>query len=515
MDMLFKHTTIVMMAAMIGKFSGFLREIILAGKYGAGPVSDAFIVAHGMPTILLMGIAGALATSYIPAYTRLAANSPDKAKRLTCQLAILLGLLGLGLTVLFVLFSKPLVRLFAIGFSGDTFDLTVSLARITMWTLVPILLINLLGAYLQIHGSFFLPGSFSMIVNLFVIIAIVLSSAAHAAVMAWGMCAGFFVAAGAVALQSRRFDFRYRPVLQWDGEIRRILQLCLPVFFSTTVLQISKIIDRSFASALTVGSVSAMNYASKLQEFIVAVFVNSLGVVIFPELSRLDSVQSRSALKSYAAESIRLMSFIMMPIMAGAMILARPIVATLFMRGAFDETAAAMTSESLCFYAVGFTAIGYNMVLTRVFYALQDTKTPAVNSVISVLMNITLNFILVGPMAHKGLALATSLSGIATTLLLLASLQKKIGPMGLQSSQGELLKILLSTAAMALEVGTLHRWIQLYIPPQSFLAHAAALLICAGTGAAVYFFTAMFLKVGQARALLRFFSSKIALSRGK
>lgn len=512
MDKVITNTVFVMVTIFLSKIFGFFREIVLASKYGASSISDAFIIAHGMPTILLMGIAGALATSYIPTYTKLAAENLGKAKKMSYNLVTILIVAGMGLTVLFITFSKPLVQLFAVGFTGETLELTVSLAKVTMWTLVPILLINLLGAYLRMNGKFLLSSSFGIVVNLFVIATILLSSSTHTQIMAWGMCLGFYASAGLVALQSYRLGFQYRPTLQWNTTMQEILRLCFPIFLSSTVLQVSKIIDRSFASMLSAGSVSAMNYASKLQEFIIAVFVNSLGMVIFPELSKLESTDDIGTLKKYAIEAINLMGFMIIPIMAGAMILSKPIVTILFMRGAFDDAAVAMTSESLWFYAIGFLAIGFNMVLTRVFYALRDTKTPAKNSILSVSLNILLNYLLVSSMAHKGLALATSLSGILTTILLLISLRKKIGPLGLRASLRELIKVLIATAVMSLSVVCLNHWMQLRLTPDSFLTHGVVLLTCASMGAIVYYFMTLLLNVRQARALFNFLVSKAGLA---
>jgi len=244
--------------------------------------------------------------------------------------------------------------------------------------------------------------------------------------------------------------------MKLDENVKKIFYLFLPVFFSNTIVQINKMFDRSFASVLGAGTVSAMNYASKLQEFICAVFIGSIATALFPEISKLNQTEDSNIFKSYISKSLNAISIIVVPILVGTISLSKPIVKILFMRGAFDEAAVKLTSESLSFYALGFLAIGFNMILCRVFYSLQDTKTPAINSAIAMALNIIMNFLLIKPMAHKGLALSTSLSGIITTVLLLWSLRKSLGNIGLKTLALELMKVILSAVVMGVVVSGIY-----------------------------------------------------------
>lgn len=402
------------------------------------------------------------------------------------NLLTILMIAGIVLSAIFMLFPQPVVRLFAVGFNTQTFDLTVVLSKTMMWALTPILIINLISSYLQINGPFLLPASYSIIINTFIISSIFLSSPNNTGVLSTGALLGFVFAACAIMLQSARSGFRYKPILAPDENIRKIFTLFIPVFLSSMVTQISKILDRTFASVLDTGTVSAMNYASKLQDFISALFVASLAIVLFPEISKLDSEKDIKMLKSYTIQSLNAMSIVLMPIIMGAIVLAEPIVRTLFMRGAFNEAAVRLTSESLSFYSIGFLALGFNMILTRVFHSLQDTRTPAINSIIAVSLNILLNFLLIDPMVHRGLALATSISGIVTTAMLLRSLWKKIGGMGMKGLLTELSKAAFASLLMGISVWIVHRMMQPLLSIASFKGNLLVLVVCVVSGATLY-----------------------------
>lgn len=486
MNKLVKNTTIVMAATILGKLSGFLREVVLAGKYGTSPVSDAFVIAYNIPNILLSSIAGAIAIIFIPMYTKLASEDKTAAQKMVNNLVTILVAAGAALSLLFWLFPQIVVRIFAVGFQGETFVLTVSLIKTMIWSLVPILLINLFSSYLQINGRFLLPGSYSTIINTCVIVAFFLSSADYTSPLGFGMLFGFWAAALALIVQSAKQGFHYKPSFHLDENVKQVFSLFIPVFLSNTVVQISKIFDRNFASVLGEGTVSALNYASKLQEFISAVFIVSVATVVFPEISKLDKIRDTATLKGYISKSLNAISLIVVPITIGTIVLSEPLVKILFMRGAFDDAAVKLTSESLSFYAIGLLAIGYNMILSRAFYALQDTKTPAINSAIAMMLDILLNFLLLKPMAHKGLALSTSISGIVTTVFLLFSLRKKLGSLGLRFLLSELTKIIVSAISMGVVVSAVFLKVSVSFSLDSFISNTLAILLCVGIGAAEY-----------------------------
>ena len=197
-----------------------------------------------------------------------------------------------------------------------------------------------------------------------------------------------------------------------------------PVLIGVAVNQINTMVDRTLASTLVEGSISALNYANKLNGFVMALFITSVGAVIYPMLSKLSSEDNKEKFISSVVQSINSVILLVIPISIGAIVLATPIVKLLFQRGEFDARATSMTAIALIMYSIGMVAFGLRDILGKVFYALQDTKTPMINSIIATIFNIVLSIILVRSMKHNGVALASSIALIITTVLLVKNLKR-------------------------------------------------------------------------------------------
>jgi putative peptidoglycan lipid II flippase len=192
--------------------------------------------------------------------------------------------------------------------------------------------------------------------------------------------------------------------------MKEMILIALPVILGTAVNEINVLVDRTLASRITVGGISALNYAKRLNGFVQGLFVVSVTTVLYPMISKMAAEGNMKRLKAYLAEAVSMVNLLVIPATVGAMIFAREIVALLFGRGAFTIEAVAMTSSALFYYSIGMTAFGLKNVLTRGFYSLQDTRTPMINASIAVITNIVLNIILSRFLGIGGLALATSIS---------------------------------------------------------------------------------------------------------
>ncbi len=187
------------------------------------------------------------------------------------------------------------------------------------------------------------------------------------------------------------------------------------------------LVDRTLASTLPVGTVSALNYSNKLISFVVAIFITSISSVIYPILSQLSHDNNKERFISSVIKSINCVIILILPITVGTMVLSLPIVRVLFERGAFDERGTSLTAIALTMYSIGMVAYGLRDVLGKIFYSLQDTKTPMVNGVIAMGVNMVMDVVFIKFWGLGGLTLATSLSSMACIMLLFRSLKKKIG----------------------------------------------------------------------------------------
>ncbi len=208
--------------------------------------------------------------------------------------------------------------------------------------------------------------------------------------------------------------------------------------------------DRTIASSVAVGGISALNYAGRLNLFIQGLFVSSIITVIYPMISAYAAKQDFKAIKKSLRDSINMIMLFVFPLMVGSMVFSTEIVSLLFGRGAFGLEAIQMTSTALFYYSLGMLAFGLREIVSRVFYAWQDTKTPMINAALGMVLNIILNIILSRYMGIGGLALATSISAIFTTILLFISLRNKIGPFGMKQIIISFIKILFASAFMGI-----------------------------------------------------------------
>jgi putative peptidoglycan lipid II flippase len=230
-------------------------------------------------------------------------------------------------------------------------------------------------------------------------------------------------------LIQKGFSFFKKTVLIHPG-LTKIGRLILPAILGAGVYQVNILVGTLLGSLLPEGSISYLYYADRLVQFPLGIFALSIATAALPSLSRQAADKDINGLKGTFAYTLKLIFYIMLPAMAGLIVLRDPIISILFQRGAFDYEAVRMTSDALLYYCLGIWATASVSVVVRVFYSLNDSKTPVYISIISIFINIILSIILMKPMAHCGLALSTSLASILNLSLLVLMLRIKLGPLG-------------------------------------------------------------------------------------
>lgn len=443
-----KSTIAVTAAMLVTRILGLARETVLAWGYGAGMVSDAFITSFNIPNTILACIGTSLATVYIPLYQE---NKTD-ADKFTSNLISIVSLVGMILTIVFIIYPNALVSLFAAGFDKNTYELTLLFTRIMMLSTIPILLFNVLKAYLQIFSAFFLATALDAVINALVIFGIFTSKfASSLLLMAYCAVAGNIICFICLLFACKKYGFKYVPYLNFKEErIKKVIYLIIPVFIGTAVAELNTIIDRNFASSLVSGTVSAMNYANKINGILYSFFSTSIVTVLYPQLVNFVIEDKGAEIKQYINKCIIILTYIILPLSIIIFIFAEMIVRFLFQRGSFTYEDTKMTAECVKMYAIGYLTVNINPVLSRVFYAYRDTKTPTKNSIAAVILNVLMNVLLVKSFKHVGLAFSTSVASVLTTILLLKQLSEKLKGLQLKEMKRDILKIIASTMPMIL-----------------------------------------------------------------
>ncbi|NSW91997.1 MAG: murein biosynthesis integral membrane protein MurJ [Firmicutes bacterium] len=489
---------LLMFLEVLSKILGFTREITLSYFYGASGISDAYLISLTIPTVIFAFVGTGIATSYIPIYSSIVKERGiEAADRFSNNLISFLFLVCTFIVLIGLIFTGPIVKLFASGFEGDTLKLAVSFTRISIFGVFFMGTAYIFKSYLQIQKNFTVPALIGFPFNIIIIASIVLSSRFNKVILSVGIIAA--IASQLIFLLPFAYKkgYRYSFVLdKRDKHLMRMIYLSLPVILGTSVNQINTLVDRTLASRIAVGGISALNYANRLNGFVQGIFVLSIATVMYPMISKMAAENNMAGLKKTLSEAITSINLLVIPATVGAMIFAEPVVKLLFGRGAFDADAVSMTSYALFFYSIGMIGFGLREVLSRAFYSLQDTKTPMVNAAIAVVMNIILNIVLSRFLGLGGLALATSISAIFCTVLLFIGLRKKIGPFGMKSITISFVKILCASLIMGVFARTVYG---ILITRMNF---NLSLVLTIGAGAAIYFAIICFMKIEDVDAVV-------------
>lgn len=505
-----KATIGLMIATIIAKVLGFGRELVLASSYGASMYSDAYITAMNIPTVLFTIIGSTLGTVLIPMYFEVkndlgekkALNFTNNVFNVVIAMCILLAILGF-------VFTEQLVKVFAMGFEGEILKIAIDFTRITIIGIVFTGLSYVMTAYLQIKNNFTVPGLISVPKNIIVITSIIISVKYNPYIMIWGTLVGIateFLFQLPFAIKS---GYKYQPYINIkDKYIKKMSWLIGPVLIGVAVNQVNTMVDRTLASTLVEGSISALNYANKLNWFVMAMFITSIAAVIYPMLSKLSSEDNKEKFISSVVQSINSVILLVIPISIGAIVLATPIVKLLFQRGEFGARETSMTAIALIMYSIGMVAFGLRDILGKVFYALQDTKTPMINGAVAMAMNIVLNIILVKYLQLSGLALATSISAIVCIFLLFGSLKKKIGYFG----QDKIIKTTVKSIVSALIMGIVTYFAYNMISKLlggGFIKESISLVVSVGIGAITYGIFVVALNVEEINIIMDMIKRKL------
>jgi len=451
-----KAAGVVGAATLLSRIFGFARDVVIAYFFGAGLSSDAFFVAFRIPNLLRRLFAeGSLSIAFIPVFSEyLAKRGSEEAFKMARSAMRLLSVMLVLVAMAGILLSPIIIRVIAPGFidSPEKFSLTILLTRIMFPYIFFIGLVALAMGILNVLDHFAAPALAPVFLN-FAMICTVFILSPHLENPVVGLAIGV-IAGGILQLSlqipfliKKKFYFWKKTTFFHPG-LKKIGLLMLPAIFGAAVYQINILIGTLLASLLPEGSVSYLYYADRLVQFPLGIFAIATATAVLPSLSRQAAANDMKDFKKTFTFAMKLVLFITIPSMIGLIVLREPIVALLFKRGAFRPEAVRLTAFALLCYSTGLWAFSAVRIVVSTFYALQDTKTPAKMAVYSIIANLVLGIILMGPLAHGGLALATALSSMLNLGLLLVILKRKLGSLSWRSISVSTCKTTLSSIIM-------------------------------------------------------------------
>ena len=411
------------------KLFGFIREMVIADGFGASSATDAYLVAYTIPYFLQTILGYAFVSAILPLFGRYWREEGDneEAFRLGSTLINLVSIVMLVLSVVGILAASTLVWLTAPHLSVETAALATKLTQIIFPSLlfmsVGMVISGILNSRYHFAAVAVAPG----IVSLGIIVATLFFAHGNIYVVAVGTLIGFAGFFLIQVLDLPKTGFRYRFVCDVrHPAVRRVLKDIVPIVLGLAVTQIYTIINRIFASGLTEGSISALNYANKLMNLPLGLFVMAVTTAVFPALADLARKNRLEDLGRTVSRGLSMILLLAVPSSLGLMLMDRQIVSLLFESGSFGAGETAITASALFAMCPGLVFLAISMLLIRVCYAVDDVRTPLITGAISIFVNVAASFLLVGPFTHTGLAWANSIAAAVNALLMAVILARKL-----------------------------------------------------------------------------------------
>jgi putative peptidoglycan lipid II flippase len=482
---------------MASRVLGFIRDILTAAFLGAGPVADAFFVAQRLPNLFRSLFAeGAFSAAFVPLFAGMIAHDGRSAAKRFAEDSLSVLLTALLIFVLFgEIFAPNLLDILSPGFRAqpEKFALTVGLTRITFPYLLFISLTALQGGILNSVWRFAETAATPMLLNIFLIGALVLVRPISGEALAWALSLSGFAQFLWLMVSCHRAGLGLSlPRPRLTPEVKRMLKLMLPGVFGAGVTQLNLVVSTAVASLLPTGAVSYLYYADRLDQLPLAVVGIAVGTAILPSLSRQVRLGDDDGAKETQNRGLELALFLTLPAAVGLGVAAWPIMTVLFQRGAFGAVEANATAAALAAYAGGLPAFVLIKVMTPGFFARQDTATPVKVAVAAMATNLVLTLALglALPFRHVGIASATSIAGWVNALSLMVLLHRR-GHFTLDARSRRIVpRIIAASAGMGVLLWLLN---ELAAPlyAATFVARSAALIVVIAIAVVAFFVLAL------------------------
>lgn len=398
-------TTIV-----IAKLITFLFDIILSSYYGAGLVSDAFIMANALPTILVDGLIVAIITCYIPILQKIRIFSPNDERKFNCNILILSLLFSSFVLIILLLFSKNIVSVYANGFSKEGKILLAQYIEIIAWCIPFIIGAAVFRGYLQVINKKALSNAHQIINYIVLIITLLVTFPKHF-VLPYGVVLGSCCSLLFLVFFSLKNGFRILFYVNlYDENLKKMFVMIFPVLLSTVIGEINSLADRYFSSFLDKGIITSMALGYKLSFSFQGIVSSSLMIILFPILSKKFLLGNIKEFNNHLMMAIKIISWIIFPIIFMCFSISKELVTVLFGHGNFNYTNIEITTTLFEIYLLGVFPMCMKNISDKAFYAIGKTGYTLGTSILSVCINIVLNYLVYQKYHYIGLALVTSFS---------------------------------------------------------------------------------------------------------
>ncbi len=498
-------TAIFMAAAtMLAKVLGLVRDSMLAASFGAGMESDAFLSATKLPTTMFdMVIGGVISASFIPIFTSVyAKKDKDTAMEFASKFITMILMITMLIVIVGIAFARPLTQFIAPGYTGNKLNLTIKLTTIMFPMIIFTGLAFSFVGILQSMGEFNIPTIISLVSNIAIILYFPLFcdkfgviGLSVTMVIAWGLQ----VLVQIPSLVKFKYKFRLNFKLR-DENILDALRLAGPMLISTWVQPLCNLITARLATG-TEGAYASLELANRLYIIVTGVFSFVVTNLIFPKLSKANVSNQEDEARKLVSVSLKSLLLIILPIMAGFMVLSLPVTSIIYEHGKLNENGVNLVSNALRFYSIGMIGLAANEVLTKTFFSMKNSKTPMINAILSMIFNITVAYILFNKIGISAIALSVALGSIFNAILNLICLIRTDSKIFNKEDAFEFIKMVIATLVMSVVVMLLYKYF--YFESRTMLNQILICSVCGISGAIVYFIMLYITNVKLVRQFFR------------
>lgn len=498
----------------LSRVLGYVREIVMTTVFGQGWMTDAYKAAFLIPDFLyLILVGGAFSTAFIPVLSEyINRDQEDEAWRVASTIfnAMLIAVVVL---MAFFYVSVPFImnHFLAVGYAEETKELAIYLTRIMLLQSFMMCLSGICQGICHVYQQFTAPAIGSLLYNIAIIVfGLWLMPTIGITGFAIGVVVGSylnFVVHFPILL---KIGVKWMPVLDFKHPgVHDFFRLALPVVLGLSVVYLNTFVTQNLGSQLDAGTVTALNNANRLMQLPIGIFATAIASAVFPVLTELIARRDIRSFKRKLVEGINLNNFILIPASVGLMVVAEPLIRALFMQGKFTEDNVAITASVLVFYCVGIIGYSQQQILNRGMYALRDSKRAVIVNTIIIVINIVLSILMVGPFEAQGLALAYSIAGLVSMVLLYAFLYQKVGDLGSRELMISLVKIIIASAVMGVGVMLFLNVSDHFIDITSKSQQLLELFLAVAIGVVLYVVMAIVLRIQEMQAAINMVRRKI------
>ena len=520
-----QHSSVLYAAGMltimmtISRILGFVRDISVSSMFGISWQADAYTAAFTIPDLIYFAlVGGGLSSAFIPVFSSYLATEQDEdAHVMASTILNIVAIASMVLIAIGMVFTPQLIDImveFKHENAAEATALTIVLTRLMFAQCFFMCLAGISQGILQCYKEFTVPALGAVVYNIAIIVIGILL-AQHIGIA--GFTIGVVVGAALNLLlqirSMRQYGFSYKLTLNLRHPgVKKFFLLFLPVVLGLSMNELNLLVSQRLASGLGGGVVYALKQAQRIMMLPVGIFAAAIGLSIFPTMT---SHVARGEMKEYKQNltmGLRTVIFITLPASVGLIALSHPVVRAMYQQGAVTTVQIELVSVILVYYCIGVVGYGAQQILNRGFYAVQDTKSPVLINVFVLLFNIIISIILVGPFTYRGLAMAYSLSGLLSMLVLGVALRFKIGQYGGKALVKSALQSIIASAVMGVAVYFVANGLEQILDLSSKLMQVLQVGIGITVGVVVYAAMAIVMRMEEAQQVLRIVKRKLRRS---